>query len=386
MPDTGSFTSTCGGNAGPSTRSGSIGSTNSMLPNIPSPTVTIIIPFFNHIAYMAPAVEGVYSQTYGDWELILVDNNSSDGSAEAAAAISASSQGKVVYTKALTQGIPFARNRGIACARGRYICFLDIDDQMVRTKIADQVQILEAYPEAAMVYGLTRRVYKTSEKQLIQPSGAAKEGINHPPALAIDWMRCLYHIPQTGSELTRLEIVKKVNGFEERLQLGNDDAAFYLKIAFGHNIYFLKKEAVIYFRHSRSAGAALDRTKGVNYRYYDTYRWAIGYSREYWYRTSKCFPYLVAERCLIGSLVDLTANLTIREGGEVLRREVKQLEAAGHLCQIVPKVFLLYVLPIIPPRLRKLCLRIYWFLMARVTRLHEAGITFDNRRGKSHSE
>ncbi|MEJ7712217.1 MAG: glycosyltransferase family A protein [Pyrinomonadaceae bacterium] len=131
-------------------------------------------------------------QTYGNWEALLVDNNSNDGSAEIAQSLIRHDQLKVRYIFEPKQGIPNARNKGLSEAHGRYITFLDVDDEFTPTKLADQVAILEANPEVAMVYGLTRRVYLPHGRSLIQEVGIAVEGLNRPPYLAIDWLKMFF--------------------------------------------------------------------------------------------------------------------------------------------------------------------------------------------------
>lgn len=246
------------------------------------PLVSIVIPFHNHRNLIQRAVHNLFKQTYTHWEVILVDNNSSDGSREVAQKLSEKYPEKVRYSFEPVQGIPFARNRGLAEARGKYISFLDVDDEFVPTKLADQVPILEEYPEVAMVYGLTRRVYVSDGRTVIQDVGIAKEGINEPPYLAIDWLNCFYHLPQVGATLIRTSVARQIGGFAENLLMGNDDVAFHLKIAFHYKIWFLPKEAVIYYRHPASEGARLNRELGVRTRYLDAYAsWVVPYAFEY---------------------------------------------------------------------------------------------------------
>jgi len=93
------------------------------------PLVSIIIPFHNHRNLIQKAVQNLFNQTYAHWEVILVDNNSSDGSRDIARKLAEQYPGRVRYAFEANQGIPFARNRGLAEARGKYISFLDVDDE-----------------------------------------------------------------------------------------------------------------------------------------------------------------------------------------------------------------------------------------------------------------
>lgn len=300
------------------------------------PLVSVVIPFYNHRAFLARAVENMRRQTYREWEMILVDNNSSDGSREIALALSEAHTGQVRYIHQPVQGIPNARNKGLAEARGEYVSFLDVDDEFTPTKLADQVPILEAHPEVAMVYGLTRRVYLPQGRNVIQRTGVAREGVNDPPSLAIDWLKMFYHLPQTGATLVRTAVAREVGGFDESLRMGNDDVAYHLKVAFNYKVWFQQKEAVIYYRHEFSEGARLNRDRSVTERYFDAHQsWVMPYAAEYSARTGDSRPRYWAERALVNVAARLGRQLTQdksrSERGRVLRHMLAKQRERGYL-------------------------------------------------------
>lgn len=285
------------------------------------PLVSVVIPFHNHRQYIELAIAKLREQTYTNWEALLVDNNSDDGSAEIAQALAQQYSEKVRYHFEPQQGIPHARNRGLAEACGKYITFLDVDDEFAPTKLTDHVSVLEAHPEVAMVYGLTRRVYLPHGRSLIQNSGIAREGLNRPPYLAINWLRTFYHLPQTGATLVRTDVARRLSGFDENLRLGNDDIAFHLKIAFNYNIWFQPREAVIYYRHSLSAGARLNRERSVAERYLDAHRsWVIQYAIEYELRTGDARARYWAERALVNSMAEFSHHQSKNKNHAFRRR------------------------------------------------------------------
>jgi len=232
--------------------------------------ISVVIPFYNHKSYIETAYLSLLKQTYKNWELLFIDNNSSDGSLMLANKIAAKDKRINVITET-KQGIAVARNAGIKQAKGEYITFLDIDDEFIETKFEDLLHVFNKNPEIDMAYGLTKRVYLPEKRLVIQDKGIVKEGVNQPGVLTEDWIDSFYHLPQTGATLVKTEVALGVGGFDEFLKLGNDDVGFHIKIAQNYTIGFLNKEVVIYYRHSDSAGAKLNEEISVNMRYFEAY-------------------------------------------------------------------------------------------------------------------
>lgn len=112
------------------------------------PKVSVVIPAYNAEKYLAETIGSVLDQTYGDYEIIVVDDGSSDGTLEVA-------QSFEPRIKALTKtngGPASARNLAIKNSRGDYIAFLDSDDLWVSDKLAAQVALLEKAPAVGLVY------------------------------------------------------------------------------------------------------------------------------------------------------------------------------------------------------------------------------------------
>jgi teichuronic acid biosynthesis glycosyltransferase TuaG len=104
-----------------------------------APRVSVIIPFFKYADWLDEALKSAFSQTYKNFEIILVD----DGSTEDVTAIVASYDERLLYIRQENQGAAVARNRGLAEARGEYIAFLDSDDLWEPEKLSTQVNYLE---------------------------------------------------------------------------------------------------------------------------------------------------------------------------------------------------------------------------------------------------
>src|SRR6059058_153404 len=110
--------------------------------------VSVVIPTFNSADYLAQAIQSVLAQTYQDFEIIVVDDASTDTTEEAVRPYAK----RICYVRQEPGGPSMARNRGILQARGELIAFLDADDLWRPTKLARQVEYLKCHPEACLVY------------------------------------------------------------------------------------------------------------------------------------------------------------------------------------------------------------------------------------------
>ncbi|MCB0107195.1 MAG: glycosyltransferase family 2 protein [Caldilineaceae bacterium] len=114
------------------------------------PRVSIIMPAYNQARYIAEAIQSVLEQSYPDWELIIVD----DGSTDDTAAIAFRFQDPRIHLHRQTnQGVSAARNVGIALSRGEYIAFLDADDRYRPERLAVHVAYLDHHPTVGLTYG-----------------------------------------------------------------------------------------------------------------------------------------------------------------------------------------------------------------------------------------
>lgn len=113
-----------------------------------TPTVSVIIPTYNRAHLVKEAIDSVLSQTYRDFEIIVVDDGSTDGTEQ----VLAPYKDKIIYIYQENQGGAVARNTGIKAARGKYIAFLDSDDLWFPQKLEKQVNVLNNQKEYAVVY------------------------------------------------------------------------------------------------------------------------------------------------------------------------------------------------------------------------------------------
>src|SRR4051794_27634695 len=117
--------------------------------------VSVIIAFHNEERFLSEALDSVTAQTSDDWEMLLVDDGSTDRSAVMAQERAARSGGRVRYlthSDTGNHGAGAARNLGLAHARGEYVAMLDADDVWLPNKLAEQVGLMDE-TGAGLVYG-----------------------------------------------------------------------------------------------------------------------------------------------------------------------------------------------------------------------------------------
>ncbi|MCG8683681.1 MAG: glycosyltransferase, partial [Desulfobacterales bacterium] len=107
-------------------------------------TVSIVIPTYNRAWAIQEAIDSVLSQDYPDYELIIVDDGSTDNTRQVLSAYA----DKITLIRQSNRGVSAARNRGIAAASGSLIAFLDSDDRWMPTKLSRQVDFFNRHPEA----------------------------------------------------------------------------------------------------------------------------------------------------------------------------------------------------------------------------------------------
>ncbi len=112
------------------------------------PKLSVIIASYNHQDYISETLRSLEEQTFGDFEIIIVDDGSSDKTVEVAKSAQSRAQ---IYTQK-NQGVVAARNRGVDLAKGKYICFVDSDDVVLPERFAKQVALLDGDNELGLVF------------------------------------------------------------------------------------------------------------------------------------------------------------------------------------------------------------------------------------------
>jgi glycosyltransferase involved in cell wall biosynthesis len=205
-----------------------------------SPTaVSVVITFFNASTFLAEAVQSVVAQTYDRWEVLLVDDGSTDDSAAIAKSWVAAHPARMRYLDhpdCANRGISASRNLGIAHANGEFVAFLDADDVWLPNKLERQVHLLRAHPDVGMIYGRTQywRSWTGNaegDRRDSIPSHRIRAGaVLEPPALLTAFLWGTARVPCICSVVVRRSLVEGLAGFEDSFRGLYEDQVFYAKV------------------------------------------------------------------------------------------------------------------------------------------------------------
>lgn len=195
----------------------------------------MIMPLYNKAPYVRKAVESVVAQTYKDWELVVMDDGSTDGSGEIVKSIN---DRRVRLVRQDNAGVSAARNRGVAESAAPHICFLDADDWWEPTFLEEMTQLIERHPDAG-IYGTGYYIVKNGRKRVAPigiDEGFAEGEINYCQVYA----RTLCMPLWTGAVCIPRDIFHKQGGFPINIKLG-EDFLLWLRIAMKHKTVLLNK-------------------------------------------------------------------------------------------------------------------------------------------------
>ena len=213
-----------------------------------NPKVSVIITTYNRASLLPRAVNSILNQTYTDYEIIIVDDCSTDNTQQVIADLSDPRIHQFRHDQ--NRRLSAARNTGIANARGEYIAFLDDDDEYVPTRLGHQVALLDAFPsDVALVYGLTITHDDSSPLGNRRRRGRYLTDDVFEDALAGD------NITGSISFLARTSAVREVGGFDEDAQL-YEDRLFTCKMLLKYRIAFDPEVvALVHIGHDHARSA-----------------------------------------------------------------------------------------------------------------------------------
>jgi len=177
------------------------------------PRISVLMPCFNHGAFIREAIDSVLAQTLQDFEIVIVDDGSTD-----AVTTQTLSQLRTAKTTVLTtgnRGLPAARNHAARHASGEFFCALDADDKLATTWFEKAIGVLDARPEIAFVshwldtFGDEHWTWKPERCDL--PSLLARNAVN-------------------GAALVRRNAFEAVGGYDESMREGCEDWDFWLRL------------------------------------------------------------------------------------------------------------------------------------------------------------
>nr|BAP91646.1 glycosyl transferase family 2 [Phormidium sp. KS] len=205
------------------------------------PIISVVIPVYNSEKTLKETIESVLNQTFQDFELIIINDGSTDKSLEIISRIKDERLKVFSYPNA---GLSASRNRGIDLAKGEYISFIDADDLWTPDKLESQLKALLENPQAALAYSCTDCIDE-SGKFLGKGSYLSFSGDVRANLLLTNFV-------DSGSNvLIRTEALKKVGKFDESRK-SCEDWDMWLRLAINYSFVAVSKPQILYRMSSSS--------------------------------------------------------------------------------------------------------------------------------------
>ena len=205
---------------------------------------SVIMPLYNKAPYVAKAIGSVLSQTFTDYELVVMDDGSKDDSYDIASKAIEERANCHLYRQQ-NAGVSMARNNAVALSQGEYLCFLDADDWWDSSFLEEISELIDAFPEAG-IYGCGYTIVnETKKKTRVAPIGV-EQGfergyINYCQVYANTFAMPLW----TGAVCIPRTIFDEMRGFPMGIKLG-EDFLLWLKITMKYKVAFLNKPLSFY--------------------------------------------------------------------------------------------------------------------------------------------
>lgn len=223
-----------------------------------SPTVSAVIPTYNRARFLPAAVASVRAQSYLCGDIVIVDDGSSDNTAEVVAALGPG----VRLLRQSNAGPAAARNLGIQEARGELVAFLDTDDRWLPGKLAAQIELFRREPSLGLVSadmaiesGAGARLVESNfVRRGLQQGFAALDGRPIPDAprrlLEVNFIN-------TSTVVARRDLLLSLGGFDTRLRYG-EDLELWLRIAARHAIACLPSVQEVRVEHESNVTRSIE--------------------------------------------------------------------------------------------------------------------------------
>lgn len=203
-------------------------------------TISVIIPAYNAQRTILETIKSVQEQTFKDFEIIAIDDGSSDRTLEILSKVK--DEKLKVYSYA-NGGVSTARNRGIACAQGEYISFIDADDLWTSDKLEKQLAVLKANPQASVAYSWITLMIEAKDKSedvtFISEEKVTFTGNVYSQLLLKNFL-------SNGSNiLAKREAIESVGEFDSNLE-ACEDWDYYLRLAAKYHFVLVPRNQILY--------------------------------------------------------------------------------------------------------------------------------------------
>lgn len=356
--------------------------------------ISVVIPTYNRAGTVVRAIDSVVAQTHGNLEVIVVDDGSTDGTADLIAERYGADP-RVRWVTQANQGVSAARNRGLAVARGDYVALLDSDDSWMPWKLEVQVGCLRVLPAAGMIWtdmeaidpdgrvvsrSYLRTMYRGAYRwfpetsKLFASSRPLAEifpNLAAPLSSATLYWGDIYspmimgNLVHTSTVLLRRERFARVRGFDEALRISGEDYDFHLRTC---------REGPVAFVDVSSIQYQVGRPDQLSHRAY-----AIHMARNFLTTVSRALNKDEKRIHLPARMIHAVQAFALGWVGVELIELGENTEALGYLGQSLrhrawqPKLWIYYVLSLLPSRLGR-------FVLARLHDIAHALRTLAHRQ------
>lgn len=216
----------------------------------PTPLVSIIMPAYNASATLAASVESAQAQTLRDWELIIVDDGSTDNTADIATAL-AKDDPRICVLQRTNRGPSDARNAGVDVARAEILAFLDADDFWAAERLAGMIKAFKANPSAGVLFTRTRFI----DSHTLRPGTLTQ----YRAELRAADLMAENALCSTSNIVCRTEVFKSNDGFTAGLNYA-EDQDWLLRVALENKWQILGLDEEWFFYRSSDASQSADLT------------------------------------------------------------------------------------------------------------------------------
>lgn len=205
---------------------------------------SVIIPLYNKAPYVAKAIQSVITQSFTDYELLVMDDGSVDESCDVARKAMEGCPHAQLYQQK-NAGVSAARNNAVAFSKGEYLCFLDADDWWEPTFLEEMDRLIRAFPEAG-IYGANYTIVNETKRKTRVANVGVDAGfetgyINYCQVYAKTLAMPLW----TGATCVPRRVFDEMGGFPQGIKLG-EDFLLWIHIALKYKVAFLNKPLSYY--------------------------------------------------------------------------------------------------------------------------------------------
>lgn len=220
-----------------------------------NPLISIVVPTYNRAHLLPRLFESVFCQTYPHWELVIVDDASTDNTPLVLRGYQEQHPNVKVISLSTNGGAGRARNAGVKQAKGAYVAFLDDDDVALPTRLEKQLQFLSANPAVDLCFSLIRWMNVPLELQIERPAALLRNEIPADPRSLFRYLLCNSCVP-TPTIVVKASVIQKYP-FAEDVEIAEDLYPILTMAANGASIRGMPEVLVLVERGGRE-GRSLD--------------------------------------------------------------------------------------------------------------------------------